>query len=295
VCFDDIPSIIAGLSIFIIDCGAKLVKDQIDPMRCKGLEDLNKGGSMKTNSIAGIVSSLTLFLLTGFSHAALTTIGTATYAGQEYNLIWDDDNNGNSIIWLDYTQSENIVSWLEGLEENLTYNIDPAYTVDWGTSTWRLPSTVSGPYIFGFDGTTTGGYNITSSELGHLFYEELGNLGYFSSDGTRYLSGWGLLNTGDFENLLAVQYWSGTAYSDFWNAIWSFNMYLGHQSLLMIIDNTSYRVYNYGYGIALRNAQVSLLETPAPVPVPGTIWLFGFGLIGLVVLPKNFFSKHPYF
>ena len=26
------------------------------------------------------------------------TIGTATYIGSDYNLIWDDDNNGNSVV-----------------------------------------------------------------------------------------------------------------------------------------------------------------------------------------------------
>lgn len=244
---------------------------------------------MQKNIIAGIVLSFTLFLLTGFSQAALTTIGTATYAGLDYNLIWDDNNNGNSVVWLDYTQPDNILSWVAGLEGALTYNIAPAYIVDWGTNTWRLPATVKGPYIFGMDGTTTGGFNITSSEMGHLFYEELGNLGYFSSDGTRRRSGWGLINTGDFENLLRVLYWSGTEFSDRWNAVWSFNMDLGDQRILMVYT-PSYYMYPSNYGLALRNAHVSVAETP----VPGAIWLLGFGLIGLTALRKKNFFEPPF-
>ena len=48
----------------------------------------------------------------------LTTIGTATYLGAEYKLIWENDNNGNSIIWLDYTRGldayDDQLSWAAG-------------------------------------------------------------------------------------------------------------------------------------------------------------------------------------
>ena len=33
-----------------------------------------------------------------------------------------------------------------------------------GYNDWRLPKTVDGLFIWGYDGTTTGGYNITTSE-----------------------------------------------------------------------------------------------------------------------------------
>lgn len=48
-------------------------------------------------------TALALLGMAGMSQATLTTIGTATYFGSEYNLICDDDNNGNSVVSLDYS------------------------------------------------------------------------------------------------------------------------------------------------------------------------------------------------
>ncbi len=55
---------------------------------------------------------LVVLMVMGYSIQAQgvqITIGTATYSGSDYNLIWDDDNNGNSVVWLDYTNSG--VNW----------------------------------------------------------------------------------------------------------------------------------------------------------------------------------------
>ncbi len=49
---------------------------------------------------------LLVLMMMGYSiqaQAELMTIGTAAYGGSDYNLIWDDNNNGNSVVWLDYT------------------------------------------------------------------------------------------------------------------------------------------------------------------------------------------------
>ena len=91
-------------------------------------------------------------------------------------LIYDSDLN---ITWYDYSKSwdtwQNQVNWASGL------------SVTFGSNTytdWRLPSTVDGTYAgCGCNGTTTAGYNITSSEMGHLFYTELGNTGYYDTSG----------------------------------------------------------------------------------------------------------------
>ena len=139
--------------------------------------------------------------------ATLTTIGTAAYLGQEYNLIWDDDNNGNSIVWLDYTNAEdtwgNQMDWAAGLGGLLTYNIDAGYSVIWDDNQWRLPATLDGPTSgYTYDGSTSAGYNITSSEMGHLFYVELGNTGHFDVDGST-TGVYGIQNTGDLKT-----YWT---------------------------------------------------------------------------------------
>ena len=213
---------------------------------------------MKHKFFIIMTTGLLLCGLTGVGNAVLRTIGTATYGGSEYKLIWDDDNNGNSVVWLDYIgysygypvamKWADQISWAAGLNAALTYNIDPAYIVDWGGSSWRLPSTVNGPYDFGYDGTTTWGYNITSSEVGHLFYEELENLGEYDTSGTPQ-AGWGLLKTGDFDHLVASNYWSGTVYTySSYPDAWVFDMNTGIQGAVSQTD--------FNYGMAIRNAQV---------------------------------------
>jgi hypothetical protein len=121
----------------------------------------------------------------GISHATLTTIGTADYDSdgdgtpESYKLIYDDDNNGKSVVWLDYSNPKNTwdnqVAWAAGLNDPgvLSYNIDPSYSIDWGTNQWRLPSTVDGALVFGYEGdpdndnlyTYTYGWNLANSEM----------------------------------------------------------------------------------------------------------------------------------
>lgn len=226
---------------------------------------------------AFLYGSLFLLLMSGMAHATMTTIGTATYNGSEYNLIWDDDNNGNSVVWLDYTNEwalwDNQVTWASNLNVPgvLTYNIDAQYSVTWDSG-WRLPVTVDGLYVMGYDGTTTAGYNITTSEMGHLYFEELGNLAYYDTSGSGQ-SGWGLTETGDFENLIQHQYWSGTEYSNDTDYAWCFVMNFG--------DTNTLTKTNYCYGLAVRSGQITV------VPVPGTVWLFGLGLTGLTAIGRR--------
>lgn len=99
-----------------------------------------------------------------------------------------------------------------------------------GYDDWRLPTTVDGPYVYGYDGTTTGGYNITTSEMGHMYYEELGNLGWRAVDGTSPQIGWGLNNVGPFFNIqTATDYYSDTEYSLDPAYAWQFSFRHGGQ------------------------------------------------------------------
>lgn len=238
-----------------------------------------------------------LFLLLaamGSANAALTKIGTAQFGGSgpEYNLIYDADSPFGPITWLDFSNSPSAwgaqMSWAAGLNiaGALTYNINSNYKTDWEKSAWRLPSTVDGynhPWEEGFDGTTTGGYNITTSEMGHLFYTELGNLGYYDINGSIQI-GSGLIKIGNppdnFNNLLSSWYWSGTEYEFSTDWAWLFDMNNGHQT--SGYPNGYARKNDYmGYGLAVRSGQVST------VPVPGAFWLLGSGLIGLAGIRRR--------
>ncbi len=216
-----------------------------------------------------LYAAMVLLMMTGVSQATLTIIGTASYDGGTYNLIWDDDNNGKSLVWLDYTNAEapwrTQMNWASNLDTALSVTLNAGVSVTWTDSSWRLPATVDGPYVYGYDGTTTAGYNITSSEMGHLYYEELGNLGYFDTSGNYPQPGWGLNNTGDFKNLIASWFWSGTEYAIGPCDAWNFGMGNGYQIKYIKTD--------IGYGLAVRSGQVS------SVPVPGAIILLSAGLL----------------
>jgi len=223
-----------------------------------------------------IVVLLYGFFLSGTSNAALTTIGTANYGANEYNLIWDNDNNGQSVIWLDYTHSKADWSsqrqWATTLDQALTFNIDPMYNVTW-LGGWRLPNADNQ----GGTGTDSG-YNILASEIGHLYYVELLNLGYVALDGTYPQPGWGLNNIGDFNELEASLYWFGTESIGDSDYGWKFNMNWGG---LDVFPKT-----NEIKAMALRSGDVSI------VPIPGSVWLLFFGVIGLIGLRRNHENSH---
>jgi len=148
------------------------------------------------------------------AHAALQNLGTDSLGNR---LIYDTDLD---ITWYDYTHSydPNIgradwdyhKNWAEN-ELSVTFGSN-VYT------DWRMPTTVDGTYVWGYDGSTTAGFNITSSEMGHLFYTELGNEGYLDTSGNTTGCSvsypFCLTNTGPFQNLLSGGYWSGTEVSD---------------------------------------------------------------------------------
>ncbi|MDH4233346.1 MAG: PEP-CTERM sorting domain-containing protein [Nitrospirota bacterium] len=143
---------------------------------------------------------------------------------------------------------------------------------------WRLPTTVDGEYVWGYNGTTTAGYNITSSEMGHLFYTELLNKGYYTPTGAclydDLFKNVGLKNTGDFQNLQNVAYWSSTTYLGSTNAAWKFSNYDGGQ-----YDNDQIEGL---YAIAVRPGDVAVAVAPEPI----SMVLFGTGGIFMAACRK---------
>ncbi|MBT6561784.1 MAG: PEP-CTERM sorting domain-containing protein [Candidatus Scalindua sp.] len=212
---------------------------------------LRKGVKMKK------VIVLVVLMVMGYSIQAqggLITIGTATYddgfggGAEDYNLIWDDDNNGNSVVWLDYEGGGDWAdqnAWAAGLDGALTYNIYSGYTVTWDDLAWRLPTT---------PGTTV---DYTSEgEIGHLYYTELGN------------SAGSLSNTAPFQNLSGSAYWYGTEYNT--SFAWVYTFSTGYQSPAP--KGNTYSM------LTVRSGDVSAAE---PVPEPTTVVLLGIGLAGL--------------
>jgi hypothetical protein len=204
---------------------------------------------MKKKLLAGLaVLGFVALGIGGTAGATLIVQGTVDYAGAIRNLIYDDDLK---ITWLDYSNGpdtwDNQMAWADTL--SLTVN---GVTYD----DWRLPSAGAPPGL---------GYNQTSSEMGHLYYDEMHLVGgvYSSAD---------TLNSGVFDNSVSAWYWSGTEYADSPAIVSSFSTAEGWQTGNWKGDVTI-------YALAVRPGQV---QETAPVPEPDTILLFGVGIAGFV-------------
>ncbi|MEK6766895.1 MAG: hypothetical protein AABY49_11800 [Planctomycetota bacterium] len=121
-------------------------------------------------------------------------------------MIYDDDRD---ITWYDFSKAPaiwaNQVAWADTL------------SVTFGSTTyddWRLPTSLNLDAPFGPDS----GLNVTGSEMGHLYYTELGNV-----------AGGPLSNTGDFQNLIISSvYWSGTEYATNTKRVLGLHLLLRH-------------------------------------------------------------------
>lgn len=137
-----------------------------------------------------------------------------------------------------------------------------------GFNDWRLPTTLQPDASCSVQsGGVSSGNNCTGSEMGHLFYNDLG--GVAGSDITS------VHNNSTYSLFSNIQnyYWSGTEYAPNTAGAWLFYFSNGSQ-------NADYKTNN-AYAWAVLPGDI------AAVPVPGAVWLFVSGLSGLVAAGRR--------
>ncbi|BBO86553.1 hypothetical protein DSCO28_71190 [Desulfosarcina ovata subsp. sediminis] len=196
-------------------------------------------------------------LLFAFSsaQASLVVRGTGTINGVsgEYKLIYDTELD---ITWLDYSKSKADWDIQVDWAEDLVVNFNGQELTD-----WRLTSAGDNP---------THGWKKTSSEMGHLYYESLGLLDWKDRNYGDLTTTEELNNAGEFDNLIAAIYWTGTEVSNVDSEAWSFYMYYGS------LNWNGYFVDCYA--LAVLDGDVGA------VPIPGAVWLLGSGILGLLYI-----------
>ena len=239
-----------------------------------------------------------LMLALGLPSAAQATL-ISRLAGQAYydtvlDITWLQDANlastntfGVGINASGFMQWDTANRWITAMNAN-------AGTGYLGINNWRLPtlSPVNGS-TFNFDfsnnGTTDIGFGATGigwrslfvvgdfvSEMGYMFYANLGNLGACTPDNgspgscQTKQAGSGLVNTAPFSNLKSVPYWSGLEFApNPSEEVWAFSFSDGGQA--------GSRKFNDIFAWAVRSGDVA-----ATVPEPGSVLLVAAGLIGLI-------------
>lgn len=201
--------------------------------------------------------------------ALLSRAGGLAYYDTDTNLTWVADANLAQTSGYD---ADGLMSWTqaEGWIASLNaQNVGLGYL---GTNDWRLPTvadTGTSGCNFAYAGTDCG-YNVdlATGEMARMSYGTLGNTGYFNTSGTTSACPGTppscLTNAGPFSNLQDYSYWSSTASAANTSQAWFFRFYFGNQG-------TSNKTNEF-FAWAVRPGDI------APVPLPGTVWLFGGAL-----------------
>ena len=191
-----------------------------------------------------------LLLLAGMGFATATQATLVSRLGGQ--AVYDTDLK---ITWLANANANGPMNW--GLMNWNAANTWAASLNVGGYTGWRLPTAKnadgSGP-SFGY---------VSGSELGHLFYNELGGV-----------AGQSILTTHNanfnlFSNIQGSVYWSGTEYAPIRTVAWYFNTNSGSQYYNALKD------FGY-YAWAVRSGDVAAV----PEPEEYMMMLLGFGMVG---------------
>jgi len=238
--------------------------------------------------MVGLAAAALVLAMVGTSQAVLIDRGGGLIYDTVLNITWlqDADLAASETFGISVTNPFGAMNW--ATTEAWLAAMNAAHYL--GYSDWRLPHTlpVNGSsynyYWWVTDGSTDQAYNIsapgsaypgsTGSEMAYMFYNNLGNRGYFDVKGFFQPQPW-CENTGPFENLINYIWWSGTPfglYPDY--QMWGFSFGNGGQS-------------GVGMGEGYFAWPVFDGDVGGSVPLPGAVWLLGPSLIGLLGLKRK--------
>jgi hypothetical protein len=163
----------------------------------------------------GILVSV-LVMVIGLSvsaHATLVDMNDGTIYDTDTQLSWLKDAKYSQTSGYD---ADGQMTWADANTWAASLNAGSGFA---GFTNWRLPTTAQPDTTCSTQsGGDSYGWNCTNSEMGHLYYTELGNA-----------AGGPLTNTGPFTNVQASLYWSGTEYAPNPSNAWVFHFTNGHQ------------------------------------------------------------------
>ena len=201
-------------------------------------------------------NTLARIVATAAGASALLIAGVAQAALQ------DRDLDGDSVVDAFYDTDLDI-TWLRDAKVNGAMDWDNA--VAWadgfsigGYDDWRLPTTLQPDATCGsqYAGQDYG-YNCTGSEMGHLWYVELGNIAG------------SMTNAGNFQNLQDSALWSGTKYAPDPRHAWYFDTIDGNQQ---------WGSGNFFLALPVRPGDVPVV----PEPQTHALLLAGLGVLALL-------------
>ena len=215
----------------------------------QGKNNTDWGTSMHTNKcrLIAVLSLCATVAVPGLSFGALINRGGGLIYDTDLNITWLADANYARTSGYD---ADGLMIWEQAKSwaANLSY-YDSVRGVTYDD--WRMPTSI-----------TCSGYNCTGSEMGHLFYNELGGVN------DQFIATTNNGNSSLFTSIQPNYYWSATTDTSRSYSAWLFSFRFGNQ----LFGSKA----NSSYAWAVRAGDV------AAVPVPTAAWLFGSGLLGII-------------